>query len=270
MKGYKAFIEKDGKLYCRGYEYKLNEINVHDGEVIPSVSGFHFCRNINSCYRYYHLATPNLVICEIEASGDIIKSHGIIDKYACSRLKILKKLNLSEMIEHLNEWNSGLLCFLKDNFNDLDLHKTAKNLFSLENLIACKEYLNVKIDCTEKCITNYNDLKRIIIAFDVEITEELLYNIISKLGNSAIELYKDFPQYKDLYLKVFKPYFESSEFSYVRWVYLNQNDVFFIELDTLNQSTLYGIACINLEMCDKVIGHIHNNFYRKKLFEKYA
>jgi hypothetical protein len=100
MKGYKVF---DSNWKCNGFQYKVGETYIHEGEVEICKSGFHFCQNLNNCFNYYEFNSSNKVA-EIEADD----SDAIIigdDKCVCKKIYIIKELKWNEVLELVNSGN---------------------------------------------------------------------------------------------------------------------------------------------------------------------
>lgn len=87
MKAYKVF----GKgLVCQGYEYKLDEENVHDGDVNLLIEGFHSCVDPIALEEYYDVKSSDNVYAIVDVYGDT--KFDMIYKYliASKKLKIIK------------------------------------------------------------------------------------------------------------------------------------------------------------------------------------
>ena len=65
IKGYKVF---NSDWTCRGFQYKVGETYIHNGNIKMCVSGFHFCQKASDCFSYYQFDSNNKVA-EIEAIG---------------------------------------------------------------------------------------------------------------------------------------------------------------------------------------------------------
>lgn len=101
MKGYKAF-EYD--MTCRGFQYAIGETYKHEGEIMPCKSGFHFCKSIADCYRFYSM-NDAVIICEVEALGEIKTDDDI--KFCTDEIKIISKVNDPRAASNTSESNSG-------------------------------------------------------------------------------------------------------------------------------------------------------------------
>lgn len=87
MKGYKAF---DKDLKCKDFQYEIGKTYEMDGEIKCCERGFHFCKDLADCYRYYAM-TDATRICKVEAVGEIIKTEDGI-KYCTNKIKILSEV----------------------------------------------------------------------------------------------------------------------------------------------------------------------------------
>jgi hypothetical protein len=103
IKGYKV-MNPDST--CRGFKYEEGKSYKHDGNISMCNTGFHFCKELKDCYNYYGFDYKNPVY-EVEGSGNIIDEE---DKTVCSELKIIRRLELPEVLDLLNlftSYNSG-------------------------------------------------------------------------------------------------------------------------------------------------------------------
>ena len=112
MKGYKVF---NSDWTCRGFQYEVGKTYEHEGEIKLCGSGFHYCRKLIDCFKYYTFDHKNKVA-EIEALG-LIKSDG--KKSVTDKMKIVKELTWYEVLDLVNlghsntgysnsgNWNSG-------------------------------------------------------------------------------------------------------------------------------------------------------------------
>lgn len=105
VKGYKAF-NKD--LTCRNFQYEIGkEYKLPDGKILEICeSGFHFCKTIADCYKYYP-TDGDTRICKIEALGHIVEDEDGI-KFATDYIKIVKEItNLEMLLANVNKSNTG-------------------------------------------------------------------------------------------------------------------------------------------------------------------
>lgn len=102
MKGYKAF---NSDLTCRGFQYEIGKEYVHEGEIEPCASGFHFCKCIADCYKFYP-PTDFTRICEIEATGNI-KGDDCGFKFCTDRIKIIREITSDDRRGNASVNNSG-------------------------------------------------------------------------------------------------------------------------------------------------------------------
>ena len=101
MKGYKAF---DKDLKCRDFQYEIGQTYETDEEIECCIRGFHFCRNIADCYRFYK-ESEDTRICEVEAIGEI-KTEGDI-KYCTNKIKILSEVKNPKIKSNVSTTSSG-------------------------------------------------------------------------------------------------------------------------------------------------------------------
>lgn len=101
MKGYKAF-NKD--LKCRDMQYEIGKEYTFDGEPIPCEQGFHFCKSIADCYRFYNMSEDTR-ICKVTASGDIKTDDEV--KYCTNHIKIVSEVKNPRAKSNLSDSNSG-------------------------------------------------------------------------------------------------------------------------------------------------------------------
>ena len=64
-KGYKVF---NPDWTCRGFQYKIGETFIHNGNIEMCGKGFHFCQKASDCFTYYNFDSNNKVA-EVEAIG---------------------------------------------------------------------------------------------------------------------------------------------------------------------------------------------------------
>lgn len=161
MKGYKIFQKApNNKLRCRNFLFSENKINIISNDIKLCENGFHFCVDLNDCFRYYEIGMmQELVVCEIEANGDI-DGNAESDKKACSHLEILSRLNINQIFDLLNDVNKIKLLNVLEDLGDIEL-----------------DFLkNVDIDLLEKY-------------YDIDMSNDLIVDIIiSKLNRSNVKL----------------------------------------------------------------------------------
>ena len=86
MKGYKAF---NHDLTCKDFQYEIGKTYEIEGDIIPCSRGFHFCKSIGDCYKYYN-THKDVRICEVEALGYIVSDDNI--KYVTNKIKIIAEV----------------------------------------------------------------------------------------------------------------------------------------------------------------------------------
>ena len=106
MKGYKAF---DKNLTCRGMQYEIGKSYKLDGKLQICKNGFHFCKTIADCYRYYDMSEDTR-ICEVKVTGNVITDDNV--KFCTDEICIKREIkNPREKTNVSNscsgDWNSG-------------------------------------------------------------------------------------------------------------------------------------------------------------------
>jgi hypothetical protein len=97
MKGYKAF---NPDFTCLKYQFSENSEHKVDGKPILCFQGFHFCSEMNDCFRHYPIS-KDTIICEVEALGDVVSEYNN-SKHVTNHIKILNRINMT-FDELLNE-----------------------------------------------------------------------------------------------------------------------------------------------------------------------
>ena len=111
MKGYKAF---DKDLKCRDMQYEIGQTYEMDGEIKLCERGFHFCKSLADCYKFYP-TTENTRICEVTALGDVKTDDEV--KYCTNKIKIGREVKKPREKSNTSlsssgycnsgDWNSG-------------------------------------------------------------------------------------------------------------------------------------------------------------------
>ncbi len=96
IKGYKVF---DSDWTCRGFQYRVGETFVHNGNIKMCGEGFHFCRKASDCFNYYDFDSSNKVA-EVEAVG-LVETRG--DKSVTDKIKIVREIEWQELLTIVNE-----------------------------------------------------------------------------------------------------------------------------------------------------------------------
>nr|DAM49908.1 MAG TPA: hypothetical protein [Caudoviricetes sp.] len=100
MKAYKGF---DKDLKCKGFQYEVGK-EYETSKVILCYNGFHACTVPLDVFNYYAPATSRF--CEVEIDGEIEKA---VDdsKIAGTKIKIIREISLSELIDAQKEYEKG-------------------------------------------------------------------------------------------------------------------------------------------------------------------
>ena len=112
IKGYKVF---NSDWTCRGFQYKVGETYIHNGNIKICSSGFHFCQKASDCFDYYKFDSNNKVA-EVEAIGLVETSD---NKSVTDKIVIVREIPWQELLTIVNEgkdctglcntgdWNTG-------------------------------------------------------------------------------------------------------------------------------------------------------------------
>lgn len=112
IKGFKVF---NPDWTCRGFQYKVGETFVHNGNIEMCGAGFHFCQKASDCFNYYNFNSQNKVA-EVEALGLVETQE---DKSVTNKIKIIREIEWSELLTIVNDgknctglgntgdWNTG-------------------------------------------------------------------------------------------------------------------------------------------------------------------
>ena len=96
IKGYKVF---NPDWTCRGFQYKVGETFVHNGNIEMCGAGFHFCQKASDCFNYYNFNSQNKVA-EVEALGLVETQE---DKSVTDKIKIIREIEWSELLTIVND-----------------------------------------------------------------------------------------------------------------------------------------------------------------------
>jgi len=77
IKGYKVM---NPDMTCRDFKFKVGKTYEQDGKIELCGNGFHFCKELGDCYKFYSFDKNN-VVCEVEALGEVEQDeHKIVTK----------------------------------------------------------------------------------------------------------------------------------------------------------------------------------------------
>ena len=96
IKGYKVF---NSDWTCKGFQYKVGETYIHNGNIKMCGSGFHFCQKASDCFSYYQFDSNNKVA-EIEAIG-LVETSG--NKSVTDKIVIVREIPWQELLTIVNE-----------------------------------------------------------------------------------------------------------------------------------------------------------------------
>lgn len=98
MKGYKVF---NPDWSCREMQYKVGTSYEMDVEPIICDRGFHFCKELENCFKHYAF-NPQNKVAEVEAYGDVISECG---KSCTNKIKIVREIPWDEVLRIINTGN---------------------------------------------------------------------------------------------------------------------------------------------------------------------
>lgn len=103
--GYKCF--NADLTNSHGFQFEVGKSYSTFGEVKPGVTGrhgYHMCMNIEDTFRYFGgINNSSVAVCLVIGSGDIVSFsddyYGYYDMYAVEKIQIVRKLDRSEIID---------------------------------------------------------------------------------------------------------------------------------------------------------------------------
>ena len=97
MKGYKVF---NSDWTCRGFQYDVGQVYEMDEKPICCDRGFHFCKKVSDCFKYYSF-DPNNKVAEVEALGDI-DTNNDDSKCSTNKIYIIREITWQEVLDLVN------------------------------------------------------------------------------------------------------------------------------------------------------------------------
>lgn len=108
MHGYKCFNSDMTNIY--GDKFELGKKYFLKGELKIGTrgNGFHIAENLEDTLKYYGALNPDIVVCEVFGSGDMLSDwddyYGFL-KYAVSELEIVRIIPREEIIQMALQFN---------------------------------------------------------------------------------------------------------------------------------------------------------------------
>lgn len=130
--GYKAFNQDFTNRY--GKKFEVGNTYHVKGPISWGRygNGFHFCKNLEDCFRYYDPDTS--VIAEVKGFGKLVKNddeyYGYYDMYVCQNLEIIRLIPREEVIRMMLEVDIDRQSRFIRNYN---LTEDEKELFYMED-----------------------------------------------------------------------------------------------------------------------------------------
>ena len=100
--GYKCFNKDLINHY--GQKFEIGKIYIASGIIKFGTrgNGFHMCKNIEDCFRFFDTTKKDIEVCKVVGSGKIIEYsdeyNGYYDLYCVEKLQILNVLSREELI----------------------------------------------------------------------------------------------------------------------------------------------------------------------------
>ena len=130
--GYKAFNQDFTNRY--GKHFEVGEIYRIKGPISWGKygNGFHFCTNLEDCFRYYDPDTS--IIAEVKGFGKLVKNddeyYGYYDMYVSEYLEVIRVIPREEIIKMMLETSIDRQNRFIRNYN---LTEEEKELFYIED-----------------------------------------------------------------------------------------------------------------------------------------
>lgn len=131
VEGYKA-TNKD--MTCRGFQYKLGETHIIEGDPEICNNGFHFCLNLKDTFQYYHVSVSRFFkVKAMVKREDILKFNADKDdKLVAKGIEFIEEVSFEEMRPHLHLPECITDQVEYDKYNKLGEHDYFRNKFLIE------------------------------------------------------------------------------------------------------------------------------------------
>ena len=101
IEGYKI---TNSDYSCRGFKYELNHTYTIEGDPVPCKNGFHFCKELIDCFKYYPPERITYEIYNLDTHKFLkVRSNGttyqLRDKYCTNNLTILEECTTEEILK---------------------------------------------------------------------------------------------------------------------------------------------------------------------------
>lgn len=147
--GYKCFNK--GLINSYGKKFSLGKIYITKVMLKPGIhgNGFHMCKNVEDCFRYFDTSKKDIQVCKVVGSGKTIEYsdeyNGYYDLFCVEKLEILNVLSREELI------NIGL------SLNELRAERFVSTLSLTQEEIELFKEKYKKIDFVLKAIAYYQE-----------------------------------------------------------------------------------------------------------------
>lgn len=134
--GFKVFLKGLKNVYS-SRTYEVGQTYLYDGSIQYGNNGhgFHFCRNLEDCLRFFDAHNEEIEIAFVRGFGHLKKYddeyYGYFDMFVSSGIEIIKVLTREEVIEYMLETiGTRQLRFMRD----FPLTEEEKKLFETKEL----------------------------------------------------------------------------------------------------------------------------------------
>ena len=113
IEGYKI---TNSDYSCRGFQYETNHTYSMEEDPVPCKNGFHFCKELIDCFKYYPPERITYEIYNLDTHKYLkVRSNGTTyqmrDKYCTNNLTILEECTTEEILEAFSKDIDYLRCF---------------------------------------------------------------------------------------------------------------------------------------------------------------
>lgn len=105
MKKIKGFKMTNNDMTCKGFQYEIGKEYHIEGEITPCKNGFHFCKELINCLRYYNNINGDKRFFEVEAWGKVIDKE---DKCVTNNIKFIREISIDEVFEYIRKFKDNV------------------------------------------------------------------------------------------------------------------------------------------------------------------
>ena len=172
MKAYKIF---NNDWTCNNFQFEIGKTYTHDGGIELCSSGFHACKKLQDCFKYYDCAPWNK-IAEVELIGEILGKDG--NKQVTNKIKIIREVPFDNIGKIIREGVAE-----------------SKGVARSEGILNCKGIAD-SLFC--------DNINNSYFIFNKKITKEKYFKIKTNLKNLTCNWSPTYNNLKSLYIKAGK------------------------------------------------------------------